>query len=524
MKQEEFDRALMDEMSQLPPEAGALEEFTPWQSCVYKILWGMGLTTFRLEFFYLHYLLPLLGSVLLYLGYRSLRRENRWFRLCWGLSGFLLAWHMAVDILSATPIMGAIAAMPSVNWSLSGLMAAIHVVLLFSLRQGLRSAFSTNGRRPRDWMGLGLAAYLLSLAVALWSDLVPLTETGLFGLSISQEWGWLYYARGIAFTALQIFLLVCIARQGEALAGLGYDIVPAPVKVPGRTLLLAVFLTVLAALPSALWLGGRIPMGEAQAVTAPLAGEQAAVRDRLVALGLPEDVADAMDEEELALCAGAVAVETVVWSDLDLTDDDEPLVEGDSLLVRPGDGRAELSVWLVFLPRGQLRYYCWFQYRELPSLRLQEQFSIDPSPNYPGRDYTGGLLWERDGLTYTVQPKVELAGGETAQELEGFALEWNRHELERLGHLHYSPWFSFSIPRGAQGLQGYLAYTLDISGAQEWEGDFYDYVHVFLRHQTDWLHYPFVSIGDLGGRRYAGQYGPIATGYGSPYYNTPLPD
>lgn len=522
MKQSEFDRALMDEMAQLPPTSGGIEAYTPWQSAVVKILWGMGLTTFRLEFFYLQYLLPLLGAALMYLGYRSLRRCSRWFNLCWGLSGALLVWHMGVDILTATPLMRTIAQSPA-NGLLTALTAGASLTLLVALRQGVRGAFASTGGggKPKDWLGRGLAAYVLSLAVALWAELVPYAQPSMLGASITN-YG-IYYGRGAAFIALQIYLLVCIARQGKALAGRGYDIVPAPVKLPGKAVLLAVFLTVLAAIPPALWLSGRLPMGETLEVSAPLAGEQATVRNRLIALGLPEDIAYALDEEELSRCAGAAAVETVVWSDLNLTDDIVPLVEGDRLLVQVGDGTAELSVWLVFLPQRQLRYYCWFQYRELPSLRLQEQFSLDPTSNYPGRDYTGGLLWERDGLTYTAQPTVELAGGETAGELEGFALEWNRQELERLGRLHYAPWFSFSIPRGAQGLRGYLAYTLDISGAQAWEGDFYDYVHVFLRHQTAWLHYPFVSIDELGGARFTGQYGPIASAFGSPYYSDPLP-
>ena len=81
MSPNEFDRRIAEDLSQLPPAPGEVESYTPWRAAMTKILWGMGLTTFRFEFFYLQYLLPLLGSALLYLGYRSLRRENRWFRL-----------------------------------------------------------------------------------------------------------------------------------------------------------------------------------------------------------------------------------------------------------------------------------------------------------------------------------------------------------------------------------------------------------------------------------------------------------
>ena len=90
MTNDSFDRALMDQMGQLPPVPGELDLCTPWHSAVGRILWGLALCTFRLEVFYLQYLLPLLGATLLYLGYRSLRRENRWFHLGWIMAGITL--------------------------------------------------------------------------------------------------------------------------------------------------------------------------------------------------------------------------------------------------------------------------------------------------------------------------------------------------------------------------------------------------------------------------------------------------
>ena len=87
-----------------------------------RIVVGTALLTFRFQFFYLQYLLPLLGAVLVYLGYRSLRLENRWFRLGWLLSALLLASHMALDVLAATPVMAMLAASPAVDGTLTWLL------------------------------------------------------------------------------------------------------------------------------------------------------------------------------------------------------------------------------------------------------------------------------------------------------------------------------------------------------------------------------------------------------------------
>ena len=110
MRTDDFDRHIMEELSQIPP--AELPRFTPWRPAMDRIVVGTALLTFRFQFFYLQYLLPLLGAVLVYLGYRSLRLENRWFRLGWLLSALLLASHMALDVLAATPVMAMLAASP----------------------------------------------------------------------------------------------------------------------------------------------------------------------------------------------------------------------------------------------------------------------------------------------------------------------------------------------------------------------------------------------------------------------------
>ena len=65
MNDQKFDRMLMEMAGSLPPggEKATAEDFTPWHTAMSRILWGMGLMTFRLEIFYLQYLLPLVGAV-----------------------------------------------------------------------------------------------------------------------------------------------------------------------------------------------------------------------------------------------------------------------------------------------------------------------------------------------------------------------------------------------------------------------------------------------------------------------------
>ena len=513
MKPDEFDLELMDQVGELPPPPSEVDRCTPWRDAMSSLLMGQALVTFHFNFFYLQYLLPLLGSVLIYLGARSLRSDNKWFRLCWILGGARLAWNMAYLVLNATPVIQTLAG-SWLNWPVAALINGVTVLQLFALYGGTHLAFAvTDGPNPKDWLARGLAAYLLSFGVAIWGQLVPLSHPSIFGQAMDHEWIWLYYCRAIVFIALQIYFLRCLYRQSETLAGRGFDITPEPVRYSGRTVGIAVFAAVALMIPIALFFSSHISIGAVEEVSPPLSGSQIIVRDNLVKMGLPEEVADLLDEADLLLCADAIEVRRMEPDSWNVKEGRSQLEDGwliDSL----ANGRSAMTAWAVVLPENQVRYYFIFRYLDLPGGHFQEQFSIDPIGSYPTRDYTARLIWDQSGSVRTVQPQVRLAGGQTEDEIDWdnvWFQEETRMELERLGgRLHYSPWFNFSIPRDAENLRGYLAYTVNLASDPT---DFYDSAYVFLRHQSSFLHYPFFSISDLGGARSVADYANVESAW-----------
>lgn len=492
MSPNEFDRSLMEDLSQLPPAPGEVESYTPWRSAMTKILWGMGLTTFRFEFFYLHYILPLLGAALLYLGYRTLRRENRWFRLCWVLSGVLLAVHMATDILTATPVMGWIIQNSTLQWGLTWLLQGMNLLMLFSLWRGTRTAFAVVGeKQPKDWLAQGFVCYLLALALALWAELVPASEAGLIGITITNDW--LYYGRPILFIALEIRLLWCIAQQSLALADRGYDITPVPVRFTPTVFLAGVFAVVLLSSIAALWLSSRAPALEAQPLSAVHAEKYSSVRAHLVDLGMDADLANSLDEAELERCRDALAVY------------DMPLYHayGEHTYNRENEtGRADveyvtLRSWAVQLPGDQARYYLTFRWLQNPEHNIREGLTGDPTSYFPSYDFSARILWTQDGQDWTAAPTVHLGGGETPEELSDWALEWYDYELENLGHLAYIPWCQFSFPADSENRWGWMAWSEDFTGWQERHNSLYYEPSLFYRHQISWLRYPYYSFQDI---------------------------
>ena len=494
MSPNEFDRRIAEDMSQLPPAPNEVWDYTPWRSAMTKILWGMGLTTFRFEFFYLQYLLPLLGAVLLYLGYRTLRREDRWFRLCWVLSGILLAVHMATDILTATPVMGWITQNPVLQWGITWLLQGMNLLMLFSLWRGTRAAFAVVGeKQPKDWLAQGFVCYLLALAIALWSELVPYTETTMFGTDTIDQYQWLVTGRSIAGLILMIRLLMCIAYQSSALANRGYSITPVPVRFTPTVFLAGVFAVVLLSSIAALWLSSRAPALEAQPLSAVHAEEYSSVRAHLVDLGMDADLANSLDEAELERCRDALAVY------------DLPLYHsyGEHTYNREDEtGRADveyvtLRSWAVDLPGDQARYYLTFRWLQNPEHNIREGLTGDPSSYFPSYDFSARILWDQDGQTWTAAPTVRLGGGEMPEELPDWALEWYDYELETLGHLAYIPWCQFSFPADSENRWGWMAWSEDFTDWQERHNSLYYEPSLFYRHQISWLRYPYYSFPQL---------------------------
>ena len=77
---DEFDCSIATSLSELPPPEEAVREVTPFRDAVARIVLGLCLTSFTLNLWYLQYLLPAVGAVQIYLGFRALRNNNRWFR------------------------------------------------------------------------------------------------------------------------------------------------------------------------------------------------------------------------------------------------------------------------------------------------------------------------------------------------------------------------------------------------------------------------------------------------------------
>lgn len=459
MNEREYDLMLAQTAGELPPPPE--EQAEPWSRAMRRIIWGLALVTFRIGVLYLEYILPCVGSVLVFLGFCSLRRSARGFALAYAASVILLVMEAVGTAASA--------ARPGLFGGLGYLASTANIVLnfvlLLGMRSGIRSAFATtSGERLRDLVLWAVAAYAVFVAIALLEAVSP--AQSLTGV----------YVRAIAAAALYIALLVLLARQGRALAGRGYSIEPAPVKLRAWAVFAIYALALTAMLVPAMLLGPRPEAADA----APLeTADTAGARSELTELGMPEWLAGSLTESELALCEGATEVRGIVV--------DEGTMD------TPDTERLELGVWVVYLADGRTRFYSAFRWLDPPRFRLQEALCLTPDGNNAVSDFVACLVYAEDGRELAAPLEVSLGGGLTADELDETGLCWHEHELDVLGHTQYEPYAAFSLPFGAEDIRGWLAFTYDAGAEREGTGTVFG--NAIYYHQS-LPRYPYEDISD----------------------------
>lgn len=286
MREAELDRLLECGLADLPP-GDVLEGVTPWKRAMNRVLLGMALTGITLNALCLNYLLPAVGMALLLLGFRALRRENRWFGACWGVTVARTAYGYGLLVLNATILRGAFYASPA-----AAALAAADLALLlaecFCLRGGLRAVQQKAGLPPHA----GGAAALM-----VWYGILGiLAVTGYSGLLL-----------GAAVLVMYVLILRSLWKLSKELDEAGYGVRPAPVRISDRAVAAALAALLALGCACGYLLGGRYPME-----WAPVdAGEHSGVEEskaRLLALGVPDYVLNDLTAEDLAACDGAIQV------------------------------------------------------------------------------------------------------------------------------------------------------------------------------------------------------------------------
>ena len=408
-----------------------------WQAPFRLILWGLAAGTILPAFqgLRLDILLPLLGMLLLLLGFRALRRQNRFFQAGWLLSLFCAAQMLFQLAVGASPSRSTQAQSP--RPLALALTLLINGARLLCLWGGLRQTRRQAGLPPKAAAAGGLAGWYLSMCL----------------LALTHYQGLLVWVMLAAFVAL----LIQLNRSVKELDQLGFPFVPAPAKLPDW--LLSALLTGGLAICVALLalFAYQYPM-DWQPLP-PNGGEDQVqqIKEELLSLGFPAQALDDLEDQQILDCRGALRVITQE-QECALNPGSQDLLFAHTAVQVPG----QTEHWKIF------HHFLW---RTNPGFWGTESIRLWPASHLDGwqdqGNFQGRLLYETlEGQTMTapfysqgLQSVQPLFGNETSQD-----------------------WFAaFSLPKEGQNRRGYLCY--DILARQEgWLIDSW----VNYTHQKHW--------------------------------------
>ena len=451
----ELEELLADGLPDLPPEE-IVRSVTPWRRAMDRVLTGSALRAVTLSLFGLQYLLPALGTLLLLLGYRALRRENRWFRACFVLAVVETAYSIPLLALNTSSVYAPQVLTPTVSQFLTVLETGLLLARFLGLWRGLLAVQGRAGLPPKANAALGIAAWYAALC-------------------LSARLGWQGWLWGIPMLAGYFFLLRGLFRLSRTLEEAGYVLRPAPIRLPDRWLAAGLAAILALGCLCGYRFGSRHPMDWQPRDAAETQGTEE-IRARLLELGFPQEVLDDLSAEDLAACDGAIRV---VADTIDL-----PMNKGREVTTQTNGGHdifidtvydvrelrvtgvgvevpGEHSTWVLFHH---------FRWREDPACRGTEalQLWLAGREDRGGWDLagpiTGRLLCDRDGETFTA-PYAYLGCPSEARSYEAYA--------------------AFSLPREGEDCRGYLCYPVT---AREGVGGFSSTLH--YTHQMSWRQYP----------------------------------
>lgn len=454
-----FEALLAQSVDELPPEE-IVADVTPWRRAMERVLFGLALCMVTLNFWCLNYLLPAIGTVLLLLGFRALRRENPWLGGCFVCAVLRTACVFPSLILNTTILPGD-----------AYKSAALMLALLLCFWQGLRAVQRKAGL-PAQGGGTG--------ALLVWYVLIcVLAAVHYTGLLVP-----------IAMLVGYVCILRSLFRLSRALDEAGYAITPQPVRVTDRCLVLVLAAALGIGCTLGYLFGGSYRM-DWQPADASKQTQTAAIRQQLLDLGFPEAVLNDLTPEDIAACDGALRVVAVT--------EDHPFNDGRTVSHKESDGEGGVVSVLdtvydvrelrltsvgVQLPSAQetWRVYHHFLWTTDPGFYGTEALQIwSADQNTPdgwrfAGDVTGRVLHDRDGQTFTAP--YHALGRQTYTADSVFFGQRTCTDL-------FAP---FSMPRHAESARGYVAY----SAAAVQSGCLLD-SWINYTHQQSWLQYPAVT-------------------------------
>lgn len=454
--EKEFEKDILDALPEIPP-ADILKKVIPCRRAMNFIIAGFALTTITINFFALNYILPAMGLIFLFLGFRTLRYENSWFKYCWITSGIQIAINVVVLFVDGSVYR---AILEESHWTISRviLQTVLQIFLLVFFAEGLRELQKKAGVKQRTGCIILMMVWYLMAAFLSVSDA---------GLVLTP----------ILFVVVYIFLLISLKHISNAVNNVGYEIKTAPVKFSDKRLGVILGIVAILSAVSGCVLFSTYPM-EWVPVEENEHSQVENIKSHLLELGFPENILNDLSADDIKQFLGAQKVSYSVWEySLDKipeTDNgdgyrsDTDMVVTDIIVKLPG----ERTKWRV------VHHFYW---RTDPGFCGTETIQLWTPERDDHRHFmltseiTGRVLYD-NGATYTA-PYYSVTSLET---INNYAPDV--HEA----------YADFSMPQVGDSKRCYVTYECE-QGAEQFLANGW----AFYYHQNTLLQYPECTASEF---------------------------
>ena len=460
---DEFDFMLADSLSE-QVSGEVVNGVTPWRRAMNNILIGLAMNVITFNFLCLDYILPTIGMIMMLLGFRTLNKENIWFKACYVITVIRMVYFIAMRIIDASVYQSEIYELPLISFMMYINLALIFV-MLFCLRRAIREVQIKAGLLPHTG---GMTAMIV------WYALISLI--GLSGLEIG------FFS--LFILVAYIFIIRSLMKTSKELDEAGYMVQSALVKISDG-LLTTIIVTILTAgiICSVAFFGKYHMEWTRQNKTEH--NEVAHIKTQLVELGFPKDILEDLTAEEIKSCEGALKVVTEA--------EYHPVNDGYVVETQDEDGIyrtreyavKELKVTgvAVRLPGDveSWRIFHHFIFVENPGFYGTEAVWLwpayrDSSKWKQGSEVTGRVLYTKNDVDY-VAPYYSLASETYTSKNILFG---ETTETDVFG--------AFSMPHGGESHRGYVSYEIDVAEEGWLINAWINFVH-----QKSILNYPAIT-------------------------------
>lgn len=444
MNERDFDLLLKNSLSETPPQY-IVQEVTPWKKAIHRILWGLALQVITLNFLWLDYILPTMGLVWMLLGFRALQKENRWFRVCWGITIYKTLLKIFDLILNST-IYQEFLRNTVLFQILQTLTPLLMLLLFFCLWRGFLSVQRKAGLPP--------SANSAAAMILWYGILYILALTSYSGILLT-----------IIMILCYILMLRSLFRLSETLDEAGYVVDTTPPLIPDWVVAAIIGMILAMGIAFGTLFCTDYPM-EWNVKTSSDQTELSEIKAQLTDLGFPEPILDDLTDADILVCRDATQV-AVVEDSYNVDGGDEDVLCITSIAVELS---GETEQWKLF------HHFRWIEnpgFRGTECIQLWPAYRRSDHGWISAGDATGQLLYDDGGQTYTASY---------------YSLDSTTYSYTSIfwGEQTSTDIFAtFSLPNQGENHRGYVSYTI-AEASDGWIVDSW----INYCHQQTLLQYP----------------------------------